>query len=510
MGHMRAVWVGSLCFAVGLGAGCGNELTVVPIDAGADAEILAPSCTDGVKNDSETDVDCGGTCGGCSEGKVCTAGRDCANGTCFAGTCGDRMWFAESTGSNLALPGVNGWVVATGASVEINLRAASTVLLSWMGTSRFAGGGNGLCHLGQRFLVDGAPTGEPTWGDSLMVQRGDTRWHEPFNLERAVSLPAGKHTIVAEMTNGGGAGQCNLDGDAGQPYDRSYLGVVAYDPASAWYAESTGSTGALAGPSVWTDVPGAAVTVALTDVNLVHVSMNGTQLAQNGTTGHCAYRLVVDGSPLGDANHGQAISVGDVTGGWWSPVAIKWGAAMNAGNHTIKVQLRNSGGATGTCEAGAGNAGYSKFRLIATLGAAGGGNVAIESTGGSQFFASTSAWTSIAGMTTTVNAGPRGGNVQIEIAGTQHTATNPGSGHCAYRLVLDNAPLGNATHGQVIDVGDGANAWWAYMGLLHGAKLGPGSHAIRLEGRNSGTTGDCGVNGNDLPYGRVRMLVRSL
>ncbi len=509
MGSMRATFP-SLCLVVGLTAGCGNEFTVRPIDAGVDAEILAPSCSDGMRNDTETDVDCGGSCGACAEGKTCTVGRDCTNGTCFAGTCADRMWFAESTGSNLELPGVNGWVAAPGASVEVQLHAASTVLVSWIGTSRFVGGGNGVCHLGQRFVINGVPTGEPTWGDAIMVQRGATRWHEPFALERVVSLPAGTHTISAQMTNGDTSAQCNLDGDGGLPYDRSYLGVVAYEPTTAWYAESTGGTGALVGGSAWTDIPGAAVSISLTDVNLVQVSMNGTQLAQSGTVGHCAYRLVVDGAPLGDANHGQAISVGDIAGGWWSPVAIKWGAAMNPGSHTIKVQLRNSGGATGTCEAGASNQGYSKFRLFATIGPAGGGNVAIESTGAAQYFASSSAWTTVSGIETTVNAGPRGGNVQIELAGTQRTITNPGSGHCAYRLVIDEAPLGNAGHGQAINVGDGANAWWSYMGLVYGAKLSAGAHTVRLEGRNSGTSGDCGVNGDNLPYGRVRMLVRNL
>jgi len=490
---------------LGLGA-CGSEAPVTA-DAAPDAEILAPSCSDGTKNGTETDLDCGGMCGACAVGKVCTTGGDCANGTCFAGTCGDRLWFAQSTGSNVSFPGVNAWVAAPGASVQVQLNAQSLVFMTWMGTSRFVGGGSGTCHLGQRFNVDGNTTGEVTWGDAIMVQRGATRWHEPFNLERALTLPAGTHTIAAEMTNGAGASECYLDGDAGAPYDRSYLSVVAYAPSEAWYAESTNTTGALAGPSGWTDIPGVTVDAVLTDTRLVMVTMNGTQLAQNGTTGHCAYRLVVDGTPLGDANHGQAISVGDVAGGWWAPVTIKWGVAMNQGTHTIKAQVRNSGGASGTCEAGAGNQGYAKFRLLAALAPAGGSNAYVESTGGTQLLGSVSAWTPVAGLSTMVDAGKRGRNVQVEVAGTQLTGT--GSGHCAYRLVIDT-PLGQPDHGQAINVGDGGNAWWTYMGLTYGAHLSPGMHSIRLEARNSSTTGDCGVNGDNLGYGRVRMFVRSL
>jgi hypothetical protein len=50
----------------------------------------APTATDGVKNGSETDVDCGGTSGTlCAPTKICIADTDCggANATCTGGTC---------------------------------------------------------------------------------------------------------------------------------------------------------------------------------------------------------------------------------------------------------------------------------------------------------------------------------------------------------------------------------------------------------------------------------------
>jgi hypothetical protein len=49
----------------------------------------APTCTDLVRNGSETDVDCGGgTCPLCADGRMCILGsRDCASGVCIGGIC---------------------------------------------------------------------------------------------------------------------------------------------------------------------------------------------------------------------------------------------------------------------------------------------------------------------------------------------------------------------------------------------------------------------------------------
>ncbi len=53
-------------------------------EAGACA---AASCGDGVKNGSESDVDCGGSCAGCDLGEGCGAPADCLSGVCTAGKC---------------------------------------------------------------------------------------------------------------------------------------------------------------------------------------------------------------------------------------------------------------------------------------------------------------------------------------------------------------------------------------------------------------------------------------
>lgn len=46
------------------------------------------SCTDRIKNGSETDIDCGGgSCVPCADGNACTEGANCASGVCKDGVC---------------------------------------------------------------------------------------------------------------------------------------------------------------------------------------------------------------------------------------------------------------------------------------------------------------------------------------------------------------------------------------------------------------------------------------
>lgn len=47
----------------------------------------APTCSDGIKNGSETGVDCGGTCQRCATGQGCTSPNDCASAFCSGGSC---------------------------------------------------------------------------------------------------------------------------------------------------------------------------------------------------------------------------------------------------------------------------------------------------------------------------------------------------------------------------------------------------------------------------------------
>jgi acetyl esterase/lipase len=50
--------------------------------------LPAPTCSDATKNGVETDIDCGGgTCPACANGKVCAVNLDCTSGICTSGVC---------------------------------------------------------------------------------------------------------------------------------------------------------------------------------------------------------------------------------------------------------------------------------------------------------------------------------------------------------------------------------------------------------------------------------------
>lgn len=85
--------------AVVLLAGCGfqpgslanltdPDAAVVDPDVANDVAIIGdPTCSDGILNGTETDEDCGGSCGQCAIGKQCDASTDCAGGICDPTVC---------------------------------------------------------------------------------------------------------------------------------------------------------------------------------------------------------------------------------------------------------------------------------------------------------------------------------------------------------------------------------------------------------------------------------------
>jgi Concanavalin A-like lectin/glucanases superfamily/Regulator of chromosome condensation (RCC1) repeat/EGF-like domain/Human growth factor-like EGF len=60
------------------------------------AFTASPTCSDGMKNGSETATDCGGSaCSACAVGLACGANGDCASGQCSGGTCQDNPCAAK-------------------------------------------------------------------------------------------------------------------------------------------------------------------------------------------------------------------------------------------------------------------------------------------------------------------------------------------------------------------------------------------------------------------------------
>src|SRR5438094_902824 len=73
-------------------AGCLEDGGTAPVDdlrIAADMAVSFPKhCTDGMKDDDESDVDCGGdTCRKCIGGQSCLHGSDCDSTICDNNTC---------------------------------------------------------------------------------------------------------------------------------------------------------------------------------------------------------------------------------------------------------------------------------------------------------------------------------------------------------------------------------------------------------------------------------------
>jgi hypothetical protein len=66
-----------------------NDDQGMGVDAAMDLSAidLGSTCFDHVLDGDETDVDCGGSCAACSDGKMCLHGHDCVGGSCLNNVC---------------------------------------------------------------------------------------------------------------------------------------------------------------------------------------------------------------------------------------------------------------------------------------------------------------------------------------------------------------------------------------------------------------------------------------
>jgi hypothetical protein len=92
----------------------------------ADGACAAPTCSDTTRNADEVDVDCGGNCEPCAPGNVCSVAADCASGVCGAAgcapggglccqapSCQDTLQNGAETGVDCGAPGCSGCPLGT-------------------------------------------------------------------------------------------------------------------------------------------------------------------------------------------------------------------------------------------------------------------------------------------------------------------------------------------------------------------------------------------------------------
>jgi hypothetical protein len=91
----------SCCASFGQALTCVNQ-TCQMVQAVQTSPPPAPTCTDGVQNQGETDIDCGGECPRCATGQTCASRNDCADAFCRGGRCqiceGDANCFHDGRG----------------------------------------------------------------------------------------------------------------------------------------------------------------------------------------------------------------------------------------------------------------------------------------------------------------------------------------------------------------------------------------------------------------------------
>src|SRR5512136_2098329 len=65
-----------------------NVIPITKVTESSNKIGMGATCTDGMKNGKETDIDCGGSiCSACADGKVCIENTDCSSHVCSNGIC---------------------------------------------------------------------------------------------------------------------------------------------------------------------------------------------------------------------------------------------------------------------------------------------------------------------------------------------------------------------------------------------------------------------------------------
>jgi hypothetical protein len=136
-------------------------------DAAPDIEVTPPSsCTDGIWNGLETDIDCGGAdCSACVPGQACEVPNDCSTGVCAEGacshaTCDDLVRNGTETGVDCGGPDCD--ACASGQSCLSGQDCQS--LVCWYGTCASPTCGDGVRNGAEPDVDCGTCQDTPTFG----------------------------------------------------------------------------------------------------------------------------------------------------------------------------------------------------------------------------------------------------------------------------------------------------------------------------------------------------------
>ena len=114
-----------------------------------------------------------------------------------------RAWVSRNSG----FVGGAAWTTVPGLVQTFDLYRPSNVFMEASGVQRYVTGS--YCHVGYRYVVDGVAQGNGSWGNRIEMSTGGT-WHHGFNVEDAIYLEPGTHTIELQARNIDGTNVCNI------------------------------------------------------------------------------------------------------------------------------------------------------------------------------------------------------------------------------------------------------------------------------------------------------------
>lgn len=171
-----------------------NEGYVVEYDS-----LAAPTCTDGLHNGTETDVDCGGDCGPCDRGQTCADSTDCAATTCVEHVCERALVIRGATKSAGSIVGqyvgqsltrVDFAATPTGTNFD-----GSPIQFA-VSTGAFVSSGISSPFSGARVMVDGVELEGPT-GNSYYQSIAPSYFGVIFSHTNATAATNSFNTMVA-------------------------------------------------------------------------------------------------------------------------------------------------------------------------------------------------------------------------------------------------------------------------------------------------------------------------
>ncbi|MBM4397099.1 MAG: hypothetical protein FJ087_15590, partial [Deltaproteobacteria bacterium] len=312
-------------------------------------------CKSGVKDSNETDVDCGGNCAGCADGKACLVNGDCASGGCSGNVCqacpagkvkSDGACVDTST-SGLNVSGIEqiekgpvSLYIAPPGSLVSNGGAETGDLTDWSHEGYEAWG-----------IVPNTAVPEPVRGKPLFGAKGFVGPHGTSQLVQTIDLISAGYT--AEQLDAGiqvrvgffgrGYGRTGtdkvgltyrfldeFDGEVEPPFWSSYLGAEA----DVWGTSTAAGTWAMPAKNT-TSIPPTT-----RKIMMVMWSMDG-----EGWAGQ--WGPVVDGAHvvLG-AREMRMRNAGGAWGAWqaYAPVVTGWALPAGDGAKTVEVEFRDGAG----------------------------------------------------------------------------------------------------------------------------------------------------------------------